>query len=160
MTEEHPREVHVTIGKVEIGSGPVLLKAILGSCVGIGVLWRARGLYGLAHCLLADAPTGASANGARYVSQAVPSLLRLMEIGTEHRKQIDVILAGGGNMTASESKSPMLMVGAINVASAERCLRERRLHVVHRDVGGEAGRRVQIDCRTGKFEVEEIPRIQ
>ncbi|MGA7816957.1 hypothetical protein [Caballeronia sp.] len=60
----------VRIGEVKTAGRDVILRATLGSCVGIGVLWRSRGLYALAHCLLPDAPPGEvsdAGQGARYL---------------------------------------------------------------------------------------------
>jgi len=45
---------------------------------GIGLIWKKRGRCALAHCLLPECPQMADEFGARYVNQAVPSLLRLI----------------------------------------------------------------------------------
>ena len=43
------KNCNVHIGEVKTGSGDVELQTILGSCIGIGFLWKKRGVYGLAH---------------------------------------------------------------------------------------------------------------
>ncbi|PWS15383.1 chemotaxis protein CheD, partial [Klebsiella pneumoniae] len=45
-------KIHVQIGQVKTGRAGQALNAILGSCIGLGLLDPARGVYGLAHCLL------------------------------------------------------------------------------------------------------------
>ena len=59
------REIQVHMCALAIGQGNDVLRATLGSCVGIGLLWRERAIYGLAHCLLPDAPV--LAGGANMV---------------------------------------------------------------------------------------------
>ena len=51
------REYHVKIGELRRGRTGEVLKTTLGSCVGIAILWKARGRYALAHCLLAESPS-------------------------------------------------------------------------------------------------------
>ena len=51
------QDIQVRMCEVKLGSGSDVLHAILGSCVGIGLLWRNRGLYAMAHCLLPESPS-------------------------------------------------------------------------------------------------------
>ena len=91
------KNYNVHIGEVKTGSGDVELQTILGSCIGIGFLWKKRGVYGLAHCLLSQSPDQDFEIGARYVDQAIYSLTQLMSI-TDYR-DIRAVVAGGANMT-------------------------------------------------------------
>lgn len=68
---------------------------MLSSCVGIAFIWTKGGRCGLAHCLLPKSPSSNGLIGARYVSQAVPSLLLLMGIKELDHPNGQVILAGG-----------------------------------------------------------------
>ncbi|MBK7889573.1 MAG: chemotaxis protein CheD [Bdellovibrionales bacterium] len=86
------KEINVHIGEVKIAKNGEILKAILGSCVAIGILWEKRGVCGLAHCLLAENPEKTFAIGGRFVDQAIPSLLALMKIRLENFGEIEVIL--------------------------------------------------------------------
>src|SRR5579872_1204538 len=94
---EHRRQ-QVGMGEIKIGTGSDILHAILGSCVGIGFIWKNGNRCGLAHCLLPEAPMQICSIGARYVSQAVPSLLLMMGIKEHDYPDIEVILAGGARM--------------------------------------------------------------
>ncbi|MEJ0004348.1 MAG: chemotaxis protein CheD [Pararobbsia sp.] len=74
-------EVVVRIGEAKAASHGVL-KATLGSCVGIGLLWRARQRCALAHCLLPESPSpnpypplGESAARARLPMAGQPPAL-------------------------------------------------------------------------------------
>ena len=152
-------QVHVSIGEVKTGEGSQILKASLGSCVGIALLWKKRKLYGLAHCLLAEAPQESSIITARYVSQALPSLMSLMKILPADHREIEAVLVGGGNMTAETHAPPEKLVGYLNGLAAEKYLKKFGFPIIHKDLGGEAGRKILVFCETGEFTVNLIPRI-
>ena len=85
----------VGMGQLRVGAHDDQLQALLGSCIGIGFIWKKGDRCGLAHCLLPEAPGPDASMGARYVSQAVPALLRLMGARVADYPDIDVVLAGG-----------------------------------------------------------------
>ncbi len=157
MTPEN--ELHAQIGQVKIGREGQTLHALLGSCVGIGFLFPERGVYGLAHCLLSKSPEVPKNLGARHVDQAIYSLFELMELAAHDARKVQVIVAGGGNMTMPDATAPSRLVGSINAEFAKKKLREQRLNIVHDDLGGNNARKVVIDCTTGTFNIKHIPKL-
>jgi len=161
--------INVHIGEVKIGTGEQQLHTILGSCIGIALLWQKRGVYGLAHCLLPKGPPGLITEmnsgkrkkdhvyAGRYVDQAIESLTHAMSI-TDY-KDIRAVVAGGANMTNPDSPAPEKLVGHQNALSAIACLNERKIIIVHEDTGGYEGRKMSITCDSGYFDVKAIPRI-
>ncbi|GAB3626779.1 Chemoreceptor glutamine deamidase CheD [Pandoraea terrae] len=157
MTEPHEvHEIQVLMGDVKLGRGGDVLRATLGSCVGIGLMWRARGLYGLAHCLLPEAPQPTLAIGAKYVTQAVPSLLALMRIGDARRGEVEAVIAGGGNMMPHQPPARHGLIGAQNAKMAQDLMKAAGIRIVHLEIGGEAGRQMTIDCAHHRFTVRTI----
>lgn len=154
------KEIDVHIGEVKVAQHGEILKAILGSCVGIGFLWRERAICGLAHCLLPAAPSLTFDIGARYVDQAVASLIALLKIKSKDKHQIIVVVAGGGNMTQPGAKDPDKLVGALNLASAERELARLGLKPFQIDKGHFEGKTITIDSGNCTFQVESIPRMR
>lgn len=152
-------EHHAHIGQVKIGREGDYLHALLGSCIGIGVIHRDEGVYGLAHCLLSKSPKPLKEIGARHVDQAVYSLMKLMEINEENRRRVSVFIAGGGNMTRSADAAPSELVGSVNAKFAKKVLREHRLRLIEEEVGGCNARKIIIDCTTGDYEIKNIPRL-
>jgi chemotaxis protein CheD len=138
-----PERLEVAMGELKIGDGNVQLHAILGSCVGIGFIWKRRGRCGLAHCLLPEAPAGLNTLGARYVSQAVPSLLTLMGAREADYRDIEVVLAGGASMFKAESQ--FFKVGQRNAEAALKYMAQRGLRMACTDLGGNSGRQMFID---------------
>ncbi|MYM28418.1 hypothetical protein GTP58_08780 [Duganella sp. CY15W] len=146
--------VQVGMGQIKIASRTGQLQALLGSCVGIGILWKKRGRCGLAHCLLPECPQAAEELGARYVNQAVPSLLRLMGATEADYADIEVVVAGGATML--NACSSRLQIGQQNADAARHHLRKHGLNVAYCRVGGKCGRTLTIDCATCDYTVQEI----
>lgn len=186
------REIQVHMCAIGIGGGEDVLRTTLGSCVGIGLLWRARGIYGLAHCLLPEAPERANertgertgertsertsertnerdnpsgkptekpdATSAKYVSEAIPSLLHLMQVQRASYGELEAVVAGGANMVHYERRPTHAPIGEQNARTAQRLLDALGVRIVHTDVGGESGRQLLIDCRQHSFVVKKIAR--
>ena len=157
MTDDMSIPVH--IGEVKIGRAGQSLNAILGSCIGLGFLYPENGVFGLAHSLLSKSDTPSSKGDGRHVDQAIQTLLAQMEVPHDSRRKLRVFLAGGANMTMPPGTDPSRLVGTTNADFARKALREARLRVVHDDTGGDHGRRVTIDCTTGDFTIDTIPRL-
>lgn len=149
----------VHIGQVKISKNGELLKAILGSCVGIGFIWKTRGICGLAHCLLPESPIPTFEIGARFVTQAFPSLIALMKIKPELVKEVGVVIVGGGNMTSPGVADESLLVGTSNFNVALREAKRHSLKVIYSEGGGKEGRKIFIDGLNFTYQIKKIPRI-
>ncbi|MDN2671730.1 chemotaxis protein CheD [Janthinobacterium sp. SUN026] len=148
---------HVGMGQLSVGTQGEQLQALLGSCIGIGFIWKNGPCCGLAHCLLPEAPGTAGAPGApnaRYVSQAVPSLLRLMGVRQADYADIEVVLAGGASMFGP--RNGRLQVGRQNAEAAQKYLDQCGLHVSFCALGGRHGRQLLIDCARHSYAVTDV----
>jgi chemotaxis protein CheD len=145
---------HVGMGQLSVGTPGQQLQALLGSCIGIGFIWKNGPCCGLAHCLLPEAPGAEHALGARYVSQAVPSLLRLMGVRQADYADIDVVLAGGAHMFGP--RNGRLQVGRQNAEAAHKYLAQCGLQVSFCAVGGRHGRQLLIDCARHSYAVTDV----
>ena len=145
---------HVGMGQLSVGTQGEQLQALLGSCIGIGFIWKNGPCCGLAHCLLPEAPGTDNALGARYVSQAVPSLLRLMGVRQADYADIDVVLAGGASMFGP--RSGRLQIGRQNAEAAQKYLDQCGLHVSFCALGGRHGRQLLIDCASRSYAVTDV----
>ncbi len=154
---ERGEQVHVRMGELALGRSPELLKATLGSCVGIALLWKSRGLYALAHCLLPCAPAPYPPGGARYVDQAVEAMLQRLQAGPGDCAQIEAHLAGGASMregAAGAGRVPP--VGALNTEAALRLLEARGIAVRSSDTGGTCARQMRLDCAAATVSVIRV----
>jgi chemotaxis protein CheD len=151
--------INVHIGEVKIAKNGEKLKAILGSCVGIGIIWKDKEICGLAHCLLPESPCPTYEIGARFVDQAIRSLIALMKIHPEDLKTVYVVIVGGGNMTSPGVADESNLIGATNFKTALRETKKHNLKVIYSEGGGEVGRKIFIDGSDYSYKIETIPRI-
>ena len=150
-------EENVHIGEVKLASKGTRLKALLGSCVGIALMWRQEKLGTLAHCLLPRGPASMAPTTGRWVDVAILSSLQLLNATRYDYRYIEAVIAGGGNMlqVCSDHKP---LVGASNVDVARDTLKKLRISVIEEDVGGEVGRRICLSGATLAYHIERIPR--
>lgn len=142
-----------------------LLRATLGSCVGIGLIWRARGRCALAHCLLPSAPLPGGAPlfeidrdpraCARYVDRALPVLLRLLEADRHAHRELEAVLVGGASL-AKLGRGAAGQIGRHNIEAARAVLAQAGLRVVLEQVGGAKGWQVAIDASQFTCSAREI----
>jgi len=174
--------INVHIGEVKISQGGHELQTILGSCIGIALLWPKHGMFGLAHCLLPEQPASEKPGLAvdsknpsrrkatneaidsdivcgegRYVDQAVDCLLSMMN--TTHLRDIRAVVAGGANMTKPGALQPEKLVGHLNAQCAIKQLKAKRIIIIDQDVGGEIGRKLTICGQDGSHIIRRIPRL-
>ncbi|GGY33996.1 chemotaxis protein CheD [Pseudoduganella albidiflava] len=145
---------HVWAGAFAVGSGDMVLTALLGSCVGISIIWRRKKRCALAHCLLGDAPAGDTGVDVRYVSNAVPALLRSLGARPADYAELEVVAAGGASLF-ERLPSPM-RVGERNVIAFERAMAAYGLRVVHQFLGGSHGSRITLDCATLTYDTRRL----
>ena len=147
---------HVGMGQLSVGTHGEQLQALLGSCIGIGFIWKNGPCCGLAHCLLPEAPGTDGSLGARYVSQAVPSLLRLMGARQADYADIEVVLAGGASMFGPAHAHGRLQVGRQNAQAAQKYLDQCGLSVSFCALGGRHRRQLLIDCARHSYAVTDV----
>lgn len=151
MNVEH----HVRIGKIRTAGPGEVLKTVLGSCVGIALLWRRRGKYALAHCLLPQTANGGRDAEARYVDQAVPNLIARLGASPADLDEIEALVAGGGRMIEAEH-GLKIAVGEENLKAARAQLEKHRIRIVSFEPGIDRGTRIRIDGSTGSYEISRM----
>ena len=149
-------ELYVQPGESVIASVPVLMRTLLGSCVGLTFLIRRLGVGALCHPMLPSCPRGRSANvsrttGRRYVDFAIRDLLRQFDSLGARRDEVEVKLFGGADVLIVSNESSRPTVGAMNCDSALRVLHDEHLSISASCLGGTSG--VTITFHTGTGEV-------
>ncbi|WP_290729229.1 chemotaxis protein CheD [Halobacteriovorax sp. JY17] len=149
------RIVRVNIGEVKVGRGEELLKATLGSCVGISFFDTINKKCALAHCLLPESHEGYGI-GAKYVNQAVESLVALMKVRDRDQREFIVSYAGGANMMGQIKLDKNNEIGERNLSALKLILKKYHFRVKEFDSGKNYGRQMSIDCKTGEVEVTRL----
>ena len=143
---------HVKIGEVVLGEEGDVLTANLGSDLGLLFVWSDKKLFGMAHCLLPESPTGLLILSGRFVSQAIPSLIEVMGINSENLNQIEVHIMGGGGDHANP-------IARKNIEAAEIYLGAFGFRIKSVDVGGKFARHMIVDCSANSVHVVPLEEI-
>jgi chemotaxis protein CheD len=143
--------VSVPLGKWAVAASPVVLRTLLGSCVGIALYDRTRKAGGLAHVVLPDS-RGASDNPGKYADTAVPAMVADLErlTGVRGPGRLTAKLFGGASMF---KESAGIDIGGMNQAAVASILEKMGVVVVAKDLGGDSGRRLTFDTSTGVVNV-------
>jgi len=150
------KEIPVKTGEIKVGTSGDNFKATLGSCIGIAFVWRRKEICALAHCLLPEETEESSGIGAKTVKQAILSCISLLNIETANIFEIEVFVAGGGNMTPHIPLADANHIGLQNIAAAEKYLNIYGFKFRFLDVGGIHARQMYLDCKTGAVAVSRL----
>lgn len=151
--------VKVGIADMNIVKAPNLIRTTgLGSCVGVVLYDQARELAGLAHVMLPDSSLSkpGALNLAKFADTAVKELYTsLLKQGARHTG-IKAKLAGGAQMFQFSGSSELMRIGPRNVEAVLSELEALRIAVVGKDVGGNSGRTIEFNPRTGVLQIRTV----
>ena len=144
------RELSVGIGELKIGKRALLEAYGLGSCIGVVLFDRSTGISGIAHILL----PGASQNGeTKYAETAIEKMLEDMIKQGARKSKIVSKFAGGANVF-KQINLEILKIGSRNTISVEETLKQKKIPILAKDVGGEVGRSVMFNPLDGSMIVK------
>lgn len=149
------------MGQMQVTDEGAVLKAIMGSCVGIGILWRKRGIYALSHCLLPASPEGSTELNAKYVSDAIPMMIDAMQLESRRdRSRLEAVVVGGGNMLQETGNPGGEEIGPSNLAAAKKYLDLNRVAIKHLQSAEGNASQLFIDGATGEYNIVLIPKLK
>ncbi|MBE2316011.1 chemotaxis protein CheD [Solirubrobacter sp. CPCC 204708] len=134
--------------------GDSLVALGLGSCIGVVLLDRRKGVAGLAHIVLPAADGHAKElNPLKFADRAVPELVKQVVARGGRKPMLEAVLVGGASMFAGAGST--LEVGARNAAAVKAELVKERIRIHAEDTGGTKGRTVRVDPVTGVVTVRK-----
>jgi chemotaxis protein CheD len=148
-------EVYVQPGESHLVRKPVILRTLLGSCVGIAFRAPRLGLAALCHPMLPRCPAkqGATLNrsaGRRYVDFAIRDMARQLDALGARREEVEVKIFGGGDVLLMASDSVRPTVGRLNIEMAVKALAEEGFAVMASSLGGRRGINIHFNTKTGE----------
>jgi len=150
ITLEDPKETLVAMGKIATGQAPERMRSVLGSCIGLALYHPRLQVGAFAHIVLPDS-AGRTGSPGKFADTAVPHMITLLERMGATVHGLTAKVAGGANMF---NGSGPLQIGTANVEAVARALETAGIRIAAKDVGGTHGRRVTLDCDTGRLIVE------
>lgn len=151
--------IRVGISDLNIVLAPDTIRTSgLGSCVGIVIYDLQKEIGGLAHIMLPDSSLTRekNINPFKYADTAIPVLIdKLCSIGAR-RYALRAKLAGGSQMFQFTTGSNIMRIGPRNVEAVQENLQIHRIPVIAIDVGGNRGRTIEFDPKTGLLNIRTI----
>jgi chemotaxis protein CheD len=123
-------------------AGDTLACIGLGSCIGLTLIDRAKGVAGLAHVLLPESPRSDPPQPQKYADFAVPALIELMLATGARRTRLEAALVGGAAMFQFGGSGQE--IGQRNTAAITRLVEAARIPIRATATGGSKGRTVRV----------------
>lgn len=141
------RKIRVKMGEYRIGQDDNVLSALgIGSCVAVCLYDDTTGIGGLAHIMLPDD----SAQPEKAAPTLVMGLIQDMEAVDAVPGAMTAKLFGGASLLSTSME-----IGKENVAAVTHLLSDQGIPVIAEDTGGDTGRSIWLNCRTGDVVVQK-----
>lgn len=149
------RLIAAGIGELVVSADPatVLVAYGLGSCVALAAHDARGGIAALAHFML-PAGTASAEAPVKFVEPGLDAFLEAFVAAGGDPARATYKAAGGAAMLRLAGGG--LDIGQRNAEAVRRGLERRGLRLAAADLGGSAGRTVQLETRTGRFLVRSI----
>jgi chemotaxis protein CheD len=148
----------VGIGHIVASADPgIVISALgLGSCIGLVLTDAQAGVAGMAHVMLPVSRPGASGPAGKFADTAVPALVdQVLRLGAQ-RPRLQARIAGGAQMFGGGSAGTTLNIGERNADAVREALKAAGMRVRAADVGGNAGRSMQVAVTGGSVTVRAV----
>lgn len=146
-------EVYLQPGESKLSTEPILLRTVLGSCVGV-VFWAPEwGIGALCHPMLPRLPSRAQDDGdarRRYVDFAIREMVHKIDTLGVPREAVQVKLFGGADVLQVPIDKRHPTVGKMNREVADTVLAAEGLRVVASSLGGTRGIHIMFHTGTGE----------
>jgi chemotaxis protein CheD len=139
--------VHMGEAHVSTTAGDTLACIGLGSCIGLALVDRVRGIVGLAHVMLPAATQPDPPLPHKYADLAVPSLIDLVLATGARRTRLDAVMVGGAAMFQFGTGSGQ-EIGQRNTAAVASLVEAARIPIRATQTGGNKGRTLRIHVGT------------
>jgi chemotaxis protein CheD len=145
--------ITVGVAQLRYSSSPVILRTILGSCVGICIYDRVKKIGGMAHVLLPH-NLKRSQNLEKYADTAIPLLVK--EILKEGAKieNLSAKIAGGASMFKFGANVMLGQIGERNIEQTKIELEKLGIAILVEDLGGNLGRVIDFYLEDGRMKVK------
>lgn len=144
--------INVGVAQLKTSASPVILRTILGSCVGICIYERIKRIGGLAHILLPNCTD--TSNPEKYADTAIKILVdRLIKDGGK-KEFMSAKIAGGSAMFKFDSNVALGQIGDRNIEETKKVLAALGIPLVDEDVKGNTGRVIDFYLDDGHMKVK------
>ncbi|MEO0294072.1 MAG: chemotaxis protein CheD [candidate division WOR-3 bacterium] len=139
----------VEAGSFKIACPPMVLTINgLGSCVAVALYDVKKNLGGMIHFILPENP--GDKKKEKYADSGIPLLLNKLIEAKGEKENIVAKMVGGAVMFPKFIEDAENSIGKRNVRKAREILENLGIKIVGEDTGGDYGRSVSFELRSGK----------
>jgi chemotaxis protein CheD len=148
----------VGIGEIHVIHGDATFACLgLGSCVGLCISDGDAKVSGVAHVMLPQAfDKTLSDRPAKFADTGFYHFLDVLEGLGADRTRMKAVMVGGAQVLHSKTINSVMEFGARNTQMLRELLNEQGIPLVASDVGGNQGRSMIYDTRTGRVTVRTM----
>lgn len=146
------KEYFLNPGELIFSTVPIRVKTLLGSCVSVCIFDKIKKIGGICHYLLPDG--GDKAASTKYGNVALNILIdKFIKAGSD-LKDLEAHIAGGAFIIYQGNN--IFLIGDQNIALAKNLLARLKIRIKSINTGGEQGKRLFFNTRSGTVKVEQI----
>jgi chemotaxis protein CheD len=132
---------------------PHMVDTILGSCVSICLYDKVKHIGGINHYML-PFWNGNGLASPKYGNIAIEKLVEKMQQMGSKIENIQAKVFGGGEVV--ETQTNLFRIGERNIEIAEKVLKDLKINIVAKSVGGKLGRKIRYNTSTGEVMMKFI----
>ncbi|WP_027625852.1 chemotaxis protein CheD [Clostridium lundense] len=152
------KEYRVGIADLNVATSPDKIITVgLGSCIGIALYDKIKGVGGLLHIMLPDSTQFSNVtNPLKFADLGIPILIEKMESKGANKRNMKAKIAGGASMFNFSDKSMVMDIGNRNGIAVKRVLNEFSIPILAEDIGGNKGRTMIFDTSNGVVQIKTV----
>lgn len=151
--------VNVGIADIAVAHSPVVLRTILGSCVGICIYDSGKKIGAMGHIMLPE-HRGSGSPLEKYADTAIPLMVEKLEDEGCTRKKMIAKIAGGATMFKLSENSLMGDIGKNNINKVKSVLKELEIELTGEDTGGDFGRTIDFYTENGEMKIKSLSKYE
>ncbi len=147
---------NLPIGGIYTTNDAMSVATVLGSCVSVCLFDKENLVSGMNHFMLPEAPTRDTPKPGdlgRYGSLSIPELIKRFERSGGKLSLTTAKVFGGAHMLSALA---FANIPERNIDVALRCLAQYKIKIVNKVVGGDRGRKIVFDTKSGRVMVREV----
>ncbi|MDD5400908.1 MAG: chemotaxis protein CheD [Sulfurimonas sp.] len=137
----------IHVGQIHVDTEPILISTVLGSCVAVCLYDKRVCVGGMNHYLL-PFWNGNGLQSLKFGNISIPKLIESMIDKGAKSNTMEAKIFGGASINFSSCQT--MMVGEKNILVAREILNDYKIKIVAEDVGGNSGRKIQLNLEQGK----------
>ena len=138
----------IHVGQIHVDRGSTRITTVLGSCVAVCLYDKRLCIGGMNHYLL-PFWNGNGLQSLKFGNISIPKLIEAMLEQGSSIGNIEAKIFGGASIYFLNSNQN-IMVGEKNILVAKEILNDYKIKIVAEDLGGNLGRKIQLNVENGK----------